>query len=65
MVSSVLPIEGGRVFMYQRPQLQVFGSLRELTQAGWNGSNDGFAIRIVADGDQLCPWLENHAPGCS
>lgn len=52
--------------MYQRPQLQVFGSLRELTQAGWNGSNDGFAIQIVADGDQLCPYVkDNWAPGCS
>jgi hypothetical protein len=52
--------------MYQRPQLQVFGSLRELTQAGWNGSNDGFAIQIVANGDQLCPYIsDRYAPGCS
>lgn len=56
----------GEIHMYQRPQLQVFGSLRELTQAGWNGSNDGFAIRIVDDGDQLCPYIDNrYAPGCS
>ncbi len=52
--------------MYQRPQLQVFGSLRELTQAGWNGSNDGFAIQIVSNGDQLCPYIsDRYAPGCS
>lgn len=38
--------------MYERPQLQRFGSLRELTLAGWAGADDGVFIRI--DGNLKC-----------
>ena len=52
--------------MYQRPQLQRFGSLRELTQAGWNGDNDGFFIKIASNGQQGCGVLPSDwTPGCS
>ena len=40
--------------MYERPQLKRYGSLRELTEAGWNGDSDGWFLRI-ADGDNLDP----------
>lgn len=38
--------------MYQRPELKRFGTLRELTEAGWNGSDDGVFLRI--DGNLAC-----------
>lgn len=43
--------------MYQRPQLTRFGSLRELTLAGFNGADDGWFQRI--DGNLgTCGYLE-------
>jgi len=33
--------------MYERPQLRRFGSLRELTMAGWDGESDGWYLRIA------------------
>lgn len=33
--------------MYERPQLRRFGSLRELTEAGWDGDSDGWVLRIA------------------
>jgi hypothetical protein len=33
--------------MYERPQLKRFGSLRELTEAGWDGDSDGWYLRIA------------------
>jgi len=41
--------------MYERPQLKRYGSLRELTEAGFNGTNDGFFLRIASDGDEWSP----------
>jgi hypothetical protein len=40
--------------MYERPQLTRFGSLRELTQAGFNGADDGWFQRI--DGNLTCDF---------
>ncbi len=34
--------------MYERPTLRRFGSLRELTQAGWDGESDGWVLRIAS-----------------
>jgi hypothetical protein len=31
--------------MYERPQLRRFGSLRELTEAGFAGDSDGWFLR--------------------
>ncbi len=33
--------------MYDRPQLKRFGSLRELTLAGFDGDSDGWYLRIA------------------
>lgn len=30
--------------MYSKPKLERFGSLRELTQVGWNQGSDTFSI---------------------
>jgi len=38
--------------MYERPKLKRYGSLRELTEAGFNGTSDGFFLRIVGNGDE-------------
>lgn len=40
--------------MYQRPTLTRYGSLRELTQAGWEGLDDGWFVRI--DGNLGCTF---------
>ena len=37
---------------YQRPALRRLGSFRELTQAGWDGLDDGWFQRI--DGNLSC-----------
>ncbi len=37
---------------YQRPALRRLGSFRELTQAGWDGLDDGWFQRI--DGNLGC-----------
>lgn len=34
--------------MYERPALRRFGSLRELTLAGWDGDSDGWYLRIAS-----------------
>lgn len=39
--------------MYERPKLKRFGSLRELTRAGWDGWNDGLFLQSV-DGNLEC-----------
>jgi hypothetical protein len=41
--------------MYVKPQLQRFGSLRELTMAGASGPDDGYFARI--DGNLVCDIL--------
>jgi hypothetical protein len=40
--------------MYQRPQVTRLGSLRELTEAGWDGADDGLFTRI--DGNLGCSF---------
>jgi hypothetical protein len=40
--------------MYEKPQLQRFGSLRELTLAGSNGPDDGLFSFI--DGNLVCDF---------
>lgn len=45
--------------MYQKPALQRFGSLRDLTLIGWGADGDGgiqgygYIIGVVTDG---CEW---------
>ena len=41
--------------MYQKPLLQRFGSLRELTLAGWEGADDGVFRQI--DGNLGCTFV--------
>ena len=42
--------------MYQKPKVERFGTFRELTQVGFNGTTDGFTICGVngGTGDELC-----------
>lgn len=47
------PFNRGR-FMYQKPQMERFGTFRELTQIGFNGSTDGFTICGIGTGNDLC-----------
>ena len=54
----IFPMFGGE-FMYQRPQLTRFGSLRELTQAGINGVDDPWYLRN-ADGNLACDFLKRN-----
>ena len=46
--------EEGRV--YQKPRVERFGSFRELTQVGFNGTTDGFTICGIGGGtgNELC-----------
>lgn len=30
--------------MYSKPRVERYGTFRELTQVGWNGTTDGFTI---------------------
>lgn len=40
--------------MYERPQLKRFGTMRELTRSGWDGTDDGWFLRIAGvTGDNL------------
>ncbi len=36
--------------MYQKPRVERFGTVRELTLVGWNGATDGFTISGPASG---------------
>ncbi len=42
--------------MYQKPKVERFGTFRELTQVGFNGTTDGFTICGVngGTGNELC-----------
>ncbi len=42
--------------MYQKPRVERFGTFRELTQVGFNGTTDGFTICGAngGTGDELC-----------
>lgn len=39
--------------MYQKPKIERFGTFRELTQAGFNGVTDGYAIAGIDPGNEL------------
>ncbi|MFI5241963.1 MAG: lasso RiPP family leader peptide-containing protein [Gemmatimonadales bacterium] len=40
--------------MYQKPKVERFGTFRELTQVGFNGTTDGFTICGIGSGNELC-----------
>ena len=42
--------------MYQKPKVERFGTFRELTQVGFNGTTDGFTICGIGGGtgNELC-----------
>lgn len=44
--------------MYTKPALTRFGTIRELTLAGWNGVDDGWFQRI--DGNLTCSFTGAH-----
>lgn len=41
--------------MYERPQVQRFGSLRDLTLVGFDADGDGGVILGIANGCNLIP----------
>jgi len=66
MRAVILPGEGpgatrhGRRRVYQKPKVERFGTFRELTQVGFNGTTDGFTICGIGTGNELCK--ENCGP---
>jgi hypothetical protein len=42
--------------VYQKPKVERFGTFRELTQVGFNGTTDGFTICGIGGGtgNELC-----------
>lgn len=44
--------------MYERPLLKRFGSLRDLTEAGWDGDSDGIYLRIASTTVSGCNLLD-------
>ena len=40
--------------MYQKPKIERFGTFRDLTQVGFNGSTDGYTIEGIGIGNDLC-----------
>lgn len=58
--------------MYQKPRVERYGTFRELTQVGFNGSTDGFTICGIGGGtgNELCggpgaPPCREGSPGIS
>lgn len=51
--------------MYERPKLMRYGSLRELTKAGFDGDSDGFFLRIASNGDDWLPCGTDWTKSCS
>lgn len=51
-LSAILHEEG---IMYERPQVQRFGSLRDLTLVGFDADGDGGVILGIANGCNLIP----------
>lgn len=51
---GITRLQEGRV--YQKPRVERFGTFRELTQVGFNGTTDGFTIcgDNGGTGDNLC-----------
>ena len=56
---------GGTV--YQKPKVERFGTFRELTQVGFNGTTDGFTICGVngGTGNELCNLPDDQCRGGS
>jgi hypothetical protein len=50
--------------MYQKPKVERFGTFRELTQIGFNGSTDGFTICGIGTGNDLCGGPERPCDRC-
>ena len=40
--------------MYEKPRVERFGTFRELTQVGFTGASDGFCIKGIGTGNDLC-----------
>ncbi|HLB09432.1 MAG TPA: lasso RiPP family leader peptide-containing protein [Gemmatimonadaceae bacterium] len=53
--------------MYQKPKVERFGTFRELTQVGFNGTTDGFTICGVngGTGNELCNLPDDQCRGGS
>ena len=51
----------GRRRVYQKPKVERFGTFRELTQVGFQGTSDGFTICGTAPGtgNDLCGTEDN------
>lgn len=49
--------------MYQKPKLERFGTFRELTRVGFNGTTDGMTICGNGSGNEECT-LHPDNPGC-
>jgi hypothetical protein len=65
MVAKVAPTSTGQAArqnlrhggaVYQKPKVERFGTFRELTQVGFNGTTDGFTICGTngGTGNELC-----------
>ena len=53
----------GRRRVYQKPKVERFGTFRELTQIGLQGSSDGFTIcGIGGTGNNFCGTPDNPCP---
>ncbi|HEX8718310.1 MAG TPA: lasso RiPP family leader peptide-containing protein [Gemmatimonadaceae bacterium] len=46
--------------MYQKPKVERYGTFRELTQVGFNGTSDGYTVSGI--GNETCSSIT--APGC-
>ena len=53
--------------MYQKPKVERFGTFRELTQVGFNGTTDGFTIcgNNGGTGNELCSGTPEECRGGS
>ncbi len=47
--------------MYQKPRVERFGTVRELTLVGWSGATDGFTISGPSSGtgNEYCGGANN------
>jgi len=50
----------GRGRVYQKPKVERYGTFRELTQVGFNGTSDGYTVSGI--GNETCSSIT--APGC-
>lgn len=57
------PHDTGRRRVYQKPKVERFGTFRELTQIGLQGSSDGYTIcGIGGTGNNFCGTPDNPCP---